>query len=78
MIVLPDWQRRPAHQIVGEKLRINILSSTPSTGHFLEGDAINAVRIHKDNIIPSRCWRWLRVAAVPGRWKAAQVYQLTA
>jgi hypothetical protein len=41
-------------------------------------DAIHLPRIHGGSVTPSRYWRWLRVAAVPGQWSAAQVYQVTA
>ena len=41
-------------------------------------DATNIPRIHGGSVTPSRYWRWLRIAAVPGQWNTAQVYQVTA
>jgi len=36
------------------------------------------VKLEGADVKPYRFWRWLRVAAEPGQWNAAQVYQLTA
>lgn len=41
-------------------------------------DSLRDVQTRGSVITPSRYWRWLRAAAVPGQWNSAQMYQLTA
>jgi hypothetical protein len=41
-------------------------------------DSLRTVAAQGAGLTPARCWRWLRIAAVPGQWASAQVYQVGA